>query len=221
MNYTPLERCPHCGSDARVVAHAAYRLRCNACGKPRFAFDGQRARTDEATRQGLVSAHSKRLTKFAWQWAALGAGLLGFAALFVAALVGVFASSTLWISLPVSALPLAIAALFLRLANRARAESDAALQLARRSGARALYRAYQHQLTSSTLGACLGVPDDEAAQLLAEAEVDDWLTAGVPDPRLRVAPDLDAPTGQAEQEALDELERTLDETEPTRPASKA
>jgi hypothetical protein len=221
MSVAPLERCPHCGSDARVVAHAAYRLRCNACGKPRFAFDGQRARTDEPTRQGLATAHAKRLSKLAWQWAALGAGLLGFAALFIAALVGLFASSTLWISLPVSAVPWALAALFLRLANRARAESDAELQLARQSGARALYRAYQDQLTSSTLSACLGVPHDEAAQLLAEAEVDDWLMADAPDARLRVATDPDDPTGQAEQEALDELERTLDETEPTRRASKA
>lgn len=221
MMTASLERCPHCGSDARVVAHPVYRLRCNACGKPRFALDGQVARTDETTRQWLVSAHAKRLTKFAWQWAALGAGLLGFAALFIAGLIGLFASSTLWVSLPLAILPWVFTALFVRNAGKAQAASAADLQLALQSAARTLYRAQQGQLDAHTLSARLGVTEDAAAQLLAEAEVEDWLTASnQPDPRWRVAPDAGVP-GQAEQEALDELERTLDDSQKTQRASKA
>jgi hypothetical protein len=220
VSATLLERCPHCGSDARVVAHAFYRLRCNACGKPRFALDGQRARTDETTRQWLASAHAKRLTKFAWQWAALGGGLLGFVALAIAGLIGLFASSTLWISLPLALLPWALAALFMRNAGKALANSAADLQHARQSAARTLYRAHQGQLDAGALSARLGITDDLAAQLLAEVEVDDWLTTGSqPDQRLRVSPDEVMP-GQAEQEALAELERTLADSPQTRQASK-
>src|SRR5690606_12046480 len=92
MNPAPqLERCPHCGSDARVAPHAAYRYKCTVCGKPRIPMDANLATTDAGTAELLRVAHRERLAKFGWQMASFGAAVLTvLAALFGAGLSALF-----------------------------------------------------------------------------------------------------------------------------------
>src|SRR5690606_20140474 len=71
-----LELCPHCGSDARLERHDAYRFRCRAFGKPRIPMDAKLATTDERTAAALKTAHRQRLAKFAWQLGGIGAALV-------------------------------------------------------------------------------------------------------------------------------------------------
>jgi hypothetical protein len=205
-----LERCPHCGSNASVVPHAAFRLKCNACGKPRIPFDGQLARTDQRTRELLAAAYNKRFAKFAWQWASVGAALLGLGGLVFAALLALWASGTLAVTVPLALLPWAAMVGFLFAARKAEQRSQTELTAAWQHGVQLLYSAHGGKLSAPELAQRLGLDADTAAQALAEAEVQHWLD-GSPAERLRVA-EGDAHAAfvdPIEQQAQAELEAAL------------
>lgn len=192
----PLERCPHCGSDARVEPHAALRFRCRACGKPRIPMDPNLARTDSGTTALLRAAYGARLAKFAWQIASIGAGVLAvplavFAAL-VSAVAGLGVAGTAALFLA-PLFPLLLSFAFWRRAKHSAQQSSASIDRAWQRAVLQIHTASQDTLDAERLSQLLGIGIEEAARHLAEAELSQYLGESHPQPqqRIRVSDSLD------------------------------
>ncbi len=176
-------------------------------------MDANLATTDAATKDLLGQAHRLRLTKFGWQMGSLGAALItvltatfgaGMSALFDFGLTGNGAV------LAMTLIPLLSAVLFFVAGKRAGQESFKKLDEAWRNGVTTLYSASGGHITADQLARGMGVTTEEATQLLAEAEVNQFLGAGATagPPRVRVAPSATAPPS-IEEQARQELEEAL------------
>lgn len=187
----PLERCPHCSSDARLQAHAVYRFTCGVCGKPRLPLDGTHARTSPETARLLATAYRQRLAKFAWQFASAGA----FSAAFGIGLFGLglshwldFAALGNSVTALLTLIPLALGALFWSQAKKAIKGTSDAIAKAWQTTTQQLFTERGGRLTAQELARLLGLDVEHATLLLAEAEVSAWIDSPAPE-RLRV-PDV-------------------------------
>ncbi len=178
-------------------------------------MDANLAVTDAPTKDLLKSAHRQRLAKFGWQMGSFGAALLtvvsalfgaGLSALFDFGLTGNGAV------LLMTLIPLVSSVLFFVAGKRAGKQSQEKIDEAWRSGVTTLYAATGGRITAEQLARGMGVTAEEATQLLAEAEVNQFLgaTNSVQAPRVRV----DAgPTPSLEEQAQRELEEALGSAE--------
>jgi ribosomal protein S27E len=205
---TPLERCPHCRSDARIAPHPVFRFACKACGKPRLPLDGQQAKTDAKTAQLLATAGQRRMAKVLWQFASLGAFSTGFGM----GLVGLglsrwleFAALGNGVVAALTLLPLTLGVLFWNQSKKAMRACTTAIAAAWQSAVQQLFAQRNGRLTADELASLLGLDLDQATLLLAEAEVSAWISPGATE-RMRVddadltGEPLDAETEKRQQQ---------------------
>jgi ribosomal protein S27E len=210
---TPLERCPHCGSDARIAPHPIFRFACKVCGKPRLPLDGQQAKTDPKTAQLLATAGQRRMAKVLWQFASLGA----FSTSFGVGLVGLglsrwldFAALGNGVVGALTLLPLTLGVLFWTQSKKALRACTAAIASAWQSAVQQLFAQRNGQLTADELARLLGVDLEQATLLLAEAEVSAWIAPGAGE-RMRVdeSSELGSDTLEAETDKRRQHDRQL------------
>lgn len=212
-----LERCPHCGSDARLDPHDAYRFKCRACGRPRIPMDASVMRTEPSTLALLKQAHGRRLAKIGWGIASFG---LGVSAAVMAVMtltanyffqLGAFGN----IAFAFAALVPAILSVLTYLSSkRASQASSESVQAAWQDAANQLYSARGGQVSAEQFALLTGTSQEEATTMLAEAEVQDLLNPGGSSVKLRVDPSAaqpgtDARSQSIEEEAMAELEQAL------------
>lgn len=173
-------------------------------------MDARLAITDAATLGHLKAAHSNRIAKFAWQMGSFGAAFLAL----VVGVLGAGASAAFGFgaagnltALLFTLVPLAAAAFFFVAGRRAGATSRAEISEAWRSAVDQLYIRSGGRVTAEALAQGTGIPADEAAQLLAEAEVNQLLHAEPSAERLRIQD----PGSAGPDEAVRAAQRELDE----------
>lgn len=204
----PLEQCPHCGSDANLVAHPKFRYKCGACGRPRIALDARVATTPQTVAAQLALSHKANAIKTLWSILgyALWVGVLPLLLLSLSA-NAIFDLSLVW-SL-VWLVPAVIAAVFaslaLRQGKRQNTISDRSLEQAWLDAGGHLYRQTNGKIAASELATMVGFTEEQANQVLAEAEVNSVLDGSAIDHRLSEVPpqsgardarvDTDTPVG--------------------------
>ncbi len=180
-------------------------------------MDARLATTDDPTKQALAGAYRQRVAKFAWQVGGIGATLvaIALAALGVGASVlfdfGAFGNTTIFAMLVV---PIIVAVTAFVAGNKANQRSGKLLQEAWRLGANRVFANSGGRISAEVLSRGMGINLDEATELLAEAEVSQFLGSAqfqnapgaAAHGRLRIDA---APTESPEQAAERELRETL------------
>lgn len=203
-----LEHCPHCGSDAQLEPHPDLRFKCKACGRPRLPL-GPAEPTPPEVAALLRQAASSRMSKFGWKTAGFGLIALGVCTGFLSLLVGFLMDAQLTGTAVLGLFTLAPVLLSLfafRASKTAGAKSGAQLDEAWQKAVSALYRARNGALDAPALAQAFSIPTEQAAQLLAEAEVTQWLSPDhSPALRVRVSPEEAEFARLAEQELQEAL----------------
>lgn len=203
-------RCPHCGSVARVEARGAGETAswvCAVCGGPRIpgGLGGEDAIRALKEAKAFLSTRTRaRATSIAW-------GILAaFATLFV---VAATAKAVIGASLVLAVLAIVPAVLAMRARGRAGAAQASADEAQGRAWAAAAEDAARRSpggITASELARKLQIDDARADRLLTELAVHDRTRVDVGDdaevrycvePRLRVRPGAEAGAAAAEAEA--------------------
>lgn len=207
-----LERCPHCGSDARLTPHTTYRYKCTLCGKPRVPMDPRLATTDATTAVHLKAAHRQRMARFAWLAAGVGAAALAL----VAGVLGAGASAAFnfgfagnLTALLFALVPIVASVFFFVAGRGAERKTREEIGEAWRCAVNNLHAASGGRLSAEALARGTGIPTEEAAQLLAEAEVSQFLNASAPAERLRIEDPHPAHPGDDLRAAQREVEEEL------------
>lgn len=192
------DACPHCGAHAGITADGA-EYRCLVCGGPRIVVDTPLARPG-GEKPHLERAKSLRTARAVWAVGGSVVGAFGLLSLGTALLVawiaqtGALASAAMAV---LAAVPLVLGLYAWRKAQRLSRDAKAEMARARRVAASELIALRSGHMDPPELARILRLSEDEALELIAESQVDRFLSEGPAGPRYRVV------TGDEAAEAVD------------------
>lgn len=204
-----LEPCPHCRTDAGMRPSPDYRYKCDVCGKPRIPIDSRISKSTQNNAALLKEGHRSRLARIAWQIS--GVGFAGVGAMM--ALLAMGASALFdwgWVGNTTTAvfalIPMVVSVLMFSAGKKAGEKSKGSIDEAWRDAASRMYASLGGRVTSRQLAETMGIDEEYATQLMAEAEVQQLLAPSEFEQPVKVRV---ATEGDLEAEAWDEAEQAL------------